>query len=226
MSQDNPKLPAEKTPLVIDYLQLLLENAYLSQQIDAQNYVLKALSDVFVEHGVAAGANTPAECMQSLRNRLSDVAALYAVMRGEQKASGLLADMERFIPAEVFTAIVVDLSTFLAPRLQKFVEQLQDAGHENKAAIAAAMLVTGMKGWEDHRPVFEHRALTVQQIQRKLQELYASAGITDEKERQLIEHEISAAIGGDVLALSQVEAGDFSGVETLFAERMKRQRIQ
>jgi hypothetical protein len=192
--------------------------------IEAQSFVLKTLSDLFREFGVASTATTPAECTQALRNRLSDIACLYAVMRGEQKASSLLAEIEQRIPTETFTAIVVDLGGFLAPRLQKFVEELAGDGPKSGACIGAAELITGMKGWVAHRPIFERRMLTVHQLRRKCGELCESAGIADEGERQTIEREISAAIGQDVLALSQLEAGDFSEVEKLFAERAQRQQ--
>lgn len=196
-----------------------------AEHIDAQAFVLKTLSDVFREFGVAANATSSAECLEALRDRLTTVAGVYAVMRGERKASELLSEMERLIPAETFTAIVVDLSTFLAPCLQKFVEELSGEGRKSAACLSAAMLITGMKGWEAHRPIFERRMLTVQQLQRKCRELCESAGIGDENEKQAIERGISGVIGNDVLALSQLEAGDFSEVERLFAEGRKRQQL-
>ncbi len=215
-----PDKPVTQEPKTCE--QVIQEQA---ECIEAQGFVLKTLSDLFREFGVAANASSSDECMQSLRNRLSDAAGIYSVMRGERKASELLGEMERIIPAETFTAIVVDLSTFLAPRLQKFVTQLQDAGPDHQAAIAAAMLATGMKGWEGQRPIFERRMFTVQQLQHKCRQLCESAGIGDENDQQAIEREISAAIGADALALSQVEAGDFSEVERLFAERGQRQHL-
>jgi hypothetical protein len=197
----------------------------VQKELAASTILLKTLSDVFVEYGVAAGCSTPEESLQSLRSYLADAAAMHAVMRGERRASELLVQIEKLIPAELFMAIVVDLSAFLAPRLQKFVEELADAGPKSRAAIVAAMLVTGMKAWEAHRPVFEHRMVTLQQLQRKLQELCAASGITDEKEKQLLEDEISRAIGADPLALAQVEAGDFAEVDRLFCERTRRDGI-
>lgn len=148
-----------------------------------------------------------------------------AVMRGEQKASELLARIEKLIPAELFTAIVVDLSAFLVPRLQKFVRELVEPGPKTEAVLNAAMLITGIRAWEEHRPIFEHRMVTLQQLERKLHDLCAASGITDEKEKQIIEHEISRAIGADPLALAQVEAGDLAEVDRLFCERTRRDRI-
>lgn len=197
----------------------------VQKELAASTILLKTLSDVFVEYGVAAGCTSSEESLQSLRDYLADAAAMRAVMRGDRKASELLVRIEKLIPTEVFTAIVVDLSAFLAPRLQKFVEELAGAGPKSRAVIEAAMLVTGMKAWEAHRPVFEHRMVTVQQLQRKLHELSVASGITDEKEKQVIEGEISRAIGADPLALAQIEAGDFSEVDRLFCERTHRDKI-
>jgi hypothetical protein len=197
----------------------------LQEKLDAQAALLKTFSELFVEYGVAAGCNSPEESLHSLRDHLADAAMMRAVMRGDRKASELLAGIEKLIPAEVFTAIVVDLSAFLAPRLQQFVEELAGDAPKSRAALVAAMLVTGMKAWEAHRPIFEHRMVTVQQLERKLHELCAAAGITDQKERQLLEGEISRAIGSDPLALAQIETGDFSEVERLFCSRARRDGI-
>jgi hypothetical protein len=87
------------------------------------------------------------------------------------------------------------------------------------------MLATGLKSWEAHQPIFERRMLTVQQLQRKVHELCATAGITDGQEMQSIETEISRAIGNDVLALALLEGGDFAEVERLFLERAQQRRF-
>lgn len=192
----------------------------LQEKFDAQAFVLKTLSDVFVEYGVAAGCTSPAESMQSLRGWLTDAAAVRAVMRGERKASELLAQMEKLVAPELFYSIVLDIGTFVAPHLQRFVRELQSS--EGLPAITAAMLATGLEGWEAHRPIFERRMLTVQQIQRKVHQLSTDAGVTDRQEIQSLEAHISRAIGDDVLALAQVESGDFAEVERLFLERTKR----
>jgi hypothetical protein len=203
-----------------------MENEKTAQQVqaelDAQAFVLKTISDVFVEYGVAAGCTTPAESLQSLRNYLTDAAAMHAVMRGEQKASELLAGIEKLIPPEIFQSIVLDLSIFLAPRLQKFMQELVGG---TKPAVIAAMLETGLKGWEAHRPIFERRMLTIQQLQRRLQELFTQAGINNPQEMQSIETEVSRAIGGDVLALARLESGDLNEVDRLFCERTRRDKI-
>lgn len=214
-----PDKPATHEPKSCE--QVIHEQA---ECIDAQKFVLETLSNVFREYGVAAAATNPDECIQSLRHRFTVAAGVYSIMRGERKASELLGEMEILIPAETFTAVVVDLAAFLAPRLQKFVEELAGDGPKSVACIAAAELITGMKRWEGHRPIFERRMLTIYQLRRKCGELCESAAIADEGERQAIEREISAAIGQDVLALSQLEAGDFSEVERLFAERAQRQQ--
>ena len=194
----------------------------LQEKFDAQGFVLKTLSDVFVEYGVAAGCTSSAESLQSLRGWLTDAAAMRAVMRGERKASELLAEMEKFVAPELFYSIVLNLSTYLAPHLQRFVRALMPG--DNVAAITAAMLATGLEGWETHRPIFERRMLTVQQIQRKVHQLSTDAGITDRQEIQAVEAQISRAIGDDILALAQVESGNFAEVERLFFERMDTQR--
>jgi hypothetical protein len=233
-----PDKPATQEPRncehVIDYggpktcEQVIREQAKcITEQancIEAQSFVLKTLSDLFREFGVAANATSSAECLQALRDRLTSVAGVYAVMRGERKASELLGEMERLVPADTFIAIVIDLSKFLAPRLREFVKELVGEGPKSDACLSAAMLASGLRAWEAHRPIFERRMLTVQQLQRKCRELCESAGIGDENEKQMIEREISGVIGADVLALTQLEAGDFSEVERLFAERTQRQQ--
>jgi hypothetical protein len=106
----------------------------------------------------------------------------------------------QLIQPEIFGAIVLDLSIFLAPRLQKLVKELAApaVGVTNPAAVSA-MLVTGLKGWEAHRPIFERRTLVVQRLQRRIYELCNEAGITDAAEKQGIEDGISRTIGADVL---------------------------
>lgn len=216
----NPALLAD--PL---FQQIIKELAEAREHIKAQAFILDRLAAIFRECEVASLGMSSAESEEALRNRLRDGRSIQLVVQGQQKASELLAGIEKVIPAEVFTAIVVDLSAFLAPRLQKFVEELVDAGPGSRAVIAAAMLVTGMKAWEAHRPVFEHRMVTLQQFQRRIHELSTQAGISDPREVQSIETEISLAIGGDALALTQLESGDLGEVDRLFCERTRRDKI-
>jgi hypothetical protein len=218
-------VPSEPTtavdPVLLDhplFQQLVKECAELRKHCDGQAFVLETLAGVFRECGVATEAASPEASTQALRNHLNDAQSLYRVMRGETKASALLAEIEKLIAPEVFGAIVLDLSIFLAPRLQKLVEELSSSA---TPAIAAAMLATGLKRWEAHQPIFERRMLTVQQLERKVHELCTHAGISDPVEMQSIESEISRVIGRDVLVLAQVESGDFAEVERLFADRFQ-----
>jgi hypothetical protein len=215
-------------PKVLDdplFQQLVKEFAEAKEHIKAQAFVLETLAGVFRECEVATEAMSSEDCTQALRNRLNDARSLYRVMHGEQKASELLAAIEKLIAPEIFASIVLDLSIFLAPHLQKLVQELSEPRPDGtNPAVVAAMLVTGLKGWEVHRPIFELRMLIVQQLQRKIHELCSEAGITDVAEKQGIEDGISRTVGADVFALAQLESGDFTDVERLFAERTK-QRI-
>ncbi|MGC1107096.1 MAG: hypothetical protein WA876_11205 [Candidatus Acidiferrales bacterium] len=56
-----------------------------------------------------------------LRDVLEDAFALYDVAAGKRAASELLRSIERGATPEVFIAIAVDLSQFLAPTLEKFL---------------------------------------------------------------------------------------------------------
>lgn len=222
----NPPVASAVDPVLLDHplFQQLVEEYRLAKEcLDAQKFVLDRLSAIFREFGVASTATNPEECEQSLRAWLGDARALYRVFTGELKASEFLSASEKLMAPEVFGSVVLDLSAFLAPRLQKLVEELTDPGkRQGNASIIAVMLATGLQGWEAHRPIFERRMLTVQQLQRKVHELCMQAGISERQEMQSIENEISRAIGGDILALTQVESGDFSEVERLFAERLQK----
>ena len=223
---------SEPTPAVDPVLlehplfqQLVKELAELREHCDGQAFVLETLARVFRECQVASEGMSPEASTQALRNHLNDARSLYRVMRGETRASELLAEIEKLIAPEIFGAIVLDLSIFLAPRPQKFVQELSSPVVGANPAVVAAMLATGLKAWEAHQPIFERRMLTVQQLQRKVHELCTTAGITDGHEMLSIETEISRAIGNDVLALAQLEGGDFAEVERLFLERTQQRRI-
>jgi hypothetical protein len=110
------------------FQQLVEEYRLAKECLDAQKFVLERLSSIFREFGVASTATNPDECEQPLRAWLGDAETLYRVFTGELKASEFLGATEKLMAPEVFGSIVIDLSTFLAPRLQKLVEELSDSG--------------------------------------------------------------------------------------------------
>jgi hypothetical protein len=196
----------------------------IRQNLQTTNFILEQLQRVFLEFGVGAQAKNAEEAAESLRTYLNDAVNLYQVMRGEMRASDLLANVERLVPPENFYAITVDLAEFLAPRLQKFVHELADGSVKFRPAIAAAMLSTAVKRWDEFRPIFERRMLTAQHLERRLNELFDHGNVTDSDDRQSIAHNIARAIGDDLQLLGQLESGDFSEVERLFAMHAKQRQ--
>lgn len=93
----------------------------------------------------------------TLKAVLEDASMLYDLAAGKERASGLLAALEKHIDPAVFHTIIVDLAEFIAPRLAAFTSALLDAGQQDPAKLKAFEALTAANEWEAARPVLESR---------------------------------------------------------------------
>lgn len=74
-----------------------------------------------------------------------DAFNLYDVAGGKKAASELLATLERNIPPELFSAIVIDLANFVGPRLEKFLRETTDPALDDGAKLRAMDLLESLR---------------------------------------------------------------------------------
>jgi len=91
------------------------------------------------------------ECRYSIKSVatlkliLEDAFALYDVANGKTAGSALLASIERGAEPEVFSALVVNLTQFLAPRLEKFLRETADPALDDAAKLRALDLLASVR---------------------------------------------------------------------------------